>query len=166
MLPSERLELAIYNSIKRGLSGQGAWDTSMPMLSPVTAESDHGAIAERLKDLEANNRILLSKYSGGQRWPRGDSPDRAFFHTGSFSVEVAPQGRKYFEGLEQRAEHEAKKSATSPGEPLILVSCGQSTPAERQHTRGAQDAQDIAFCRLKSPPHEAPAYPDSRLAGR
>jgi len=132
MLPAERLELAIYNAIKGGSSGQNAWDTSMPMLSRVTAENDDGAIAERLKDLEFNNRILLSKYSGGQRWPRGDSPDRTFFHTGSFFVEIAPQGRKYFQELEQRAEHEAKKLAASPGEPLIFVSCGQSTAAERQ----------------------------------
>lgn len=132
MLPSEQLELAIYSSIKRGSSGQGAWDTSMPMLSQATAESDHNAIAERLKDLEANNRIFLSKYSGGQRWPRRDSPDRTFFHTGSFLAEIAPQGRKYFEELEQRAEHEARKSTASPEEPLIFVSCGQSTLAERQ----------------------------------
>ncbi|MGO9087386.1 MAG: hypothetical protein ACLP6G_02710 [Terriglobales bacterium] len=131
MLPSERLELAIYQAVKRG-PAQG-FDTSMPLLSQITGEMDHGAIAERLKDLEDNGRILLSKYSGGQRWPRGDSPDRTFFHTASFFTEIAPRGRKYFEELEQRAEDEARKAVPSPpSEPLIFVSCGQSTPAERQ----------------------------------
>lgn len=130
MLPSERLELAIYQAIKR-VPGQ-RFDTSLPMFSQITGETDHGAIAERLKDLEADGRILLSKYSGGQIWPRGDSPDRAFFHTGSFFIEIEPRGRKYFEDLEQRAEREATRTDASPREPLIFVSCGQSTPAERK----------------------------------
>ncbi len=133
MLPSERLELAIYKAINRkpGM----ALDTSIPTLFGMTEESDHAAIVERLKDLEANDRIILSKYSGGQRWPHADSPDRTFFYTGSFLVEIAPQGRKYSEELEQRAEHEAEKPlvvAAASERPLIFVSCGQSTPAERQ----------------------------------
>jgi len=130
MLPSERLELAIYQAIKR-VPGQ-RFDTSLPMLSQITGETDHGALAERLKDLEDDGQILLSKYSGGQIWPRGDSPDRTFFNAGSFFIEIAPRGRKYFEELEQRAEQEARKTAASPAEPLIFVSCGQSTPAERK----------------------------------
>ena len=131
MLPSERLELAIYTAIK-GLPGP-RFDTSMPMLSRITGEMDHGAMAERLIDLEEDGRIHLSKYSGGQIWPRGDSPDRTFFHTGSFFIEIAPRGRKYFEELEQRAGDEARQPAPSPQpEPLIFVSCGQSTPAEKQ----------------------------------
>ena len=109
MLPSERLELAIYQAIKRG-PAQGL-DTSITGLSLATGENDYGAIVERLKDLEANDRILLSKYSGGQRWPRGDSPDRTFFYTSSFLIQIAPSGRKYFEGLDQRAEDERETPA-------------------------------------------------------
>jgi hypothetical protein len=131
MLPSERLELAIYQAIKHVPGPR--FDTSLPMLSQITSETDHGAIAERLKDLEDEGRIHLSKYSGGQIWPRGDSPDRTFFHAGSFFIEIAARGRKYFEELEQRAEDEARQPTPSPrAEPLIFVSCGQSTPAERQ----------------------------------
>jgi len=131
MLPSERLELAIYQAIKRVPGPR--FDTSMPMLSQITGEMDHGAIAERLKDLADDGRIHLSKYSGGQVWPRGDSPDRTFFHTGSFFIEIAPRGRKYFEELEQRAEDEARQPVPSlQAEPLIFVSCGQSTAAERK----------------------------------
>jgi hypothetical protein len=62
--------------------------------------------------------------------------DAAFFHSGSFLIEVAPRGRKYFERLEQQAEQEAQRPAVSAeaqlSEPLIFVSCGQSTTAERQ----------------------------------
>lgn len=132
MLPAERLELAIYNAIRRGSSHQ--LDTSVTMLFHETGEHDYGAIVERLKDLEANGRILLSKYSGGQLWPRGDSPDRTFFYTSTFLIEIAPSGRKYFEELAQRAEQETKKPlvvTAAPGEPVIFVSCGQSTPVER-----------------------------------
>ena len=129
MLPSERLELAIYRAVKRVPGPR--FDTSLPMLSQMTGENDHGAIAERLKDLEEGGRIYLSKYSGGQIWPRGDSPDRTFFHTATFFIEVVPGGRKYFEELEQRAEQEARKAALI-AEPLIFVSCGQSTPSERK----------------------------------
>ena len=42
MLPSERLELAIYQAVKRGPSK--GFDTS---LSQITGQMDHGAIAER-----------------------------------------------------------------------------------------------------------------------
>jgi hypothetical protein len=134
MLPSERLELAIYKTINRG-PGPVTLDISLPMLSQLTGISDHAAIVDRLKDLQDENRVLLSKWSGGQRWPRADSPDRTFFYTGSFLVEIAPRGRKYFEELEQRAELEAKNvtvTAVPPKEATIFVSCGQSTPAERE----------------------------------
>jgi len=109
--------------------------TTMPILSHLTGENDPASIADRLKALEADNRILLTKWSGGQKWPRADSPDATFFHTGEFGIEIVPQGRKYFEELEQRGEQEIKTPlfvTATPGEPLIFVSCGQSTPAERQ----------------------------------
>jgi hypothetical protein len=134
MLPSEKLELAIYKAVNRG-PGLVTFLTMMPMLSQLTGENDHAAIAERLKALEFNNRIALSKYVQGSTCPRGDLPDKTFFYTGEFGIQIVPQGRSYFEELEQRAEHEAKTPlvlpATRLSEPLIFVSCGQSTPAER-----------------------------------
>jgi hypothetical protein len=135
MLRSEKIELAIYKAVNRG-PGPVTLMTTMPMLSQLTGEDDHAAIADRLKALAADNRIQLCKYSGGQQWPRLPSQsDATFFFTGEFGVEIVPQGRKYFEELEQRAEQEAKKPLVvpaAPREPLIFVSCGQSTPAERK----------------------------------
>ncbi len=56
-----------------------------------------------------------------------------FFHTDPFLIKVAPQGIKYFEQLQQRAEQENKTPiAAATGKPLIFVSCGQSTTAERK----------------------------------
>jgi hypothetical protein len=81
MLPSEQLELAIYQSIKR-LPGP-RFDVSMPMLSQATNEMDHSAIAERLKDLEDDGRICLSKYSSDQIYPRGDSAGGPAFFVGT-----------------------------------------------------------------------------------
>lgn len=132
MLRSEKIELAIYKAVSRG-PGSVTFDTTMPMLSQLTGEDDHAAIAERLKALAAENRILLTKFSGGQRWPRSLShTDATFFFTGQFGIEIVPQGRQYFEELEQRSEQEANKPlAVRPAEPLIFVSCGQSTHAER-----------------------------------
>jgi predicted nucleotide-binding protein len=100
LLPSEKLELAIYKHVD---ALEPPVNVSLPQLSQVTGEKDHAKIAERLKALDIENRISLSKYSRGQRSSRGDSPDRAFFHTGSFLIEIAPQGRKYFERLEQES---------------------------------------------------------------
>ena len=78
---------------------------SLPQLSQITGEIDHGRIAERLTDLEANNRILLLKYLGTSQLSRAQfKNDSAFFHTGSLLIRIAPQGRKYFEDLEQRAD--------------------------------------------------------------
>jgi hypothetical protein len=107
MLRSERIELAIYKAVNRG-PGPVTLVTTMPMLSQLTGEEDHAAIADRLKALDADNRLKLSKWQGNQMWPRGDSPDRFFFYTGEFGIEIIPQGRKYFEELEQRAEQESK----------------------------------------------------------
>ena len=109
MLPSEKLELAIYKAVNRG-AGPVTLVTSMPLLSQLIGQQDHAAIADRLKALEADHRIELSKWRGDQRLPPFLSRrDEAFFHTGSFGIEIIPQGRKYFEELEQRAE-EAERS--------------------------------------------------------
>jgi pyrimidine deaminase RibD-like protein len=112
ILPSEKIELAIYKSINKG-PGPVSHTLSIPMLSQLTGESDHAALVERLKSLEHENRILLSKYQAGQRWPRSDSPDETFFYTGSFFIEIVPHGRKYFEELEVRA---AQQGGPSPEE--------------------------------------------------
>lgn len=135
MLPAERLELAIYTAVNRG-RGPVTFLTSVTMLSQLTGNNDYAAIVDVLKVLEDEGRILLTKLSGDRHVPRGDSPDQTFFYQGQFGVQIASQGRKYFEKLEQQAEQEAPATpvltASQLGKPLIFVSCGQSTLAERQ----------------------------------
>jgi pyrimidine deaminase RibD-like protein len=121
MLPSEKIELAIYKAVDKG-RGPVTFITTMPLLARLTGEDDHPSIADRLKALEADNRLKLSKWQGNRMWPRGDSPDHFFFYTGEFGIEIIPQGRRYFEQLEQRAASE------------------QQTPAEQ--------SQDRKFARL------------------
>jgi Protein of unknown function (Hypoth_ymh) len=107
LLPSERIELAIYKFVKQ--LGPLPANVSVTQLSQITGESDSGRIVERLKDLEANGRLSLSKHSGGQRWPPANfNSDAAFYYRDSFLIEVAPGGRKYFEEIELRAEQEEK----------------------------------------------------------
>src|SRR6266568_3993872 len=129
-LPSERLELAIYRHVS---ALHPPVPVSLAQLSQIVGENEHSKIVERLKDLAGNDRIVLTKYSGGQRLPPASfSSEAAFYYRDSFLIEIAPQGRKYFEDLEQRAENGLKKSPVSSAEPMIFVSCGQSTPAERK----------------------------------
>jgi TIR domain-containing protein len=107
MLPSEKLELAIYKHV-RALEPLAA-DVSLPFLSQTIAEKDQGRIIERLTALDDDNRIRLTKLSAGSFLPRAQfNNDPAFFNSGSFLIKIAPHGRKYFEELEQRAEQEKK----------------------------------------------------------
>src|SRR5205807_8985752 len=84
----------------------------------------------------ADNRILLSKYSGGSPWPRAQlgGNDAKFFYVDSFRIEIARQGRMYFDELELLAEPTGTNAVAGAtlSAPLVFVSCGQSTPAERE----------------------------------
>jgi predicted nucleotide-binding protein len=107
MLPSEKFELAVY----RHVSALEPLPTnvSLPQISQIMGESDQRRAAERLIALEEDNRIWLTKWSGGSEFPRAQfRNDTDFFYNGSFLVRIAPQGRKYFEKLEQQAEQEEK----------------------------------------------------------
>jgi TIR domain len=103
MLPAEKLELAIYRHVK---ALDPPVNVNVTQLSQITGEKDYGRIVERLIDLDGN--IKLAKYSGGQIHPRSNFDDKTFFYNGSFFVEIAPAGRKYFEVLEQRATTESE----------------------------------------------------------
>lgn len=136
MLPSEKIELAIYKFVNQ--LGPGRVSVSLPHLSQQIGENDQWRIIERLKGLEAENRIVLPNYSGGQPWPCGDSPDQTFFGSGSFLIEITPKGRKYFEQLESVAAAEARNAnKVTANTGLIFVSCGQATEAERALGKGA-----------------------------
>jgi hypothetical protein len=106
MLPSEKLELAIFKFVN-AFGPFPAASASVVQLSQETGEKDYGRVVERLQDLDANRRILLTKYKGGSRLSLSEfGNDGAFFYTDSFLIEIAPQGRKYFEELQERSEQE------------------------------------------------------------
>jgi hypothetical protein len=136
MLPSQKIELAIYKRINA--LGPGQVTTSLGILSGATGQ-DHAAIAERLRGLASEHRINLFKDQGYGPLTAEllDVPGFVtdFLYAGSFLVEILPQARKYFERLEQEAEQEAEissQSSSTAQKQLIFISCGQSTPAERQ----------------------------------
>jgi len=121
MLPSQRIELQVYRTIKQLEPGRVCM--TVPRLSQETGE-DHAVIQERLEGLFAEGHLALFKYSGGAQWPYAEFRDKsAFFHTTDFYIEVTPQGRKYFEQLEQLGKMEDRK-------PLVFISCGQFSPKE------------------------------------
>jgi hypothetical protein len=121
MLPSQKIELAIYERIK--VLGPGAVSMNLGMLMTATGQ-DHATLVERLKDLDDEHRISLTKYSAGTPERRDRfSGDAAFFYHEGFRAEVLPKGRKYFEQLEQEAALEEQKR-------LVFISCGQYTPEE------------------------------------
>src|ERR1700681_3553803 len=77
MLPSQKTELQIYGRIK-GL-GPGGVSMMLAILHQATG-ADYAAIVERLKSLEADGHITLSKYSRGSRRPRNYFDDSTFFY--------------------------------------------------------------------------------------
>jgi hypothetical protein len=114
MLPAEKMELAIFKCVER--SGP-VYDTNIPTLGSIVGiNTPHHLIKERLKDLHGQHRILLSKISGNVRVPFGqrfiESEGENAFWGGGFIVEIAPQGRKYFEELVERERREAEVSAS------------------------------------------------------
>lgn len=123
MLPSQKLELAIYKHVN---ALDPPVNVSLLQLSQVTGENNQAKIVERLTALDDERRIQLTRWSAtGSQRPRPEfQNDVAFFYAGlPFLIRITPQGRGYFEELEQRAEQEGKK-------PLIFISCGQYSPNE------------------------------------
>jgi hypothetical protein len=116
MLPSEKLELAIYKHIS---ALHTPASVTVNQLSQVTGELNIGRIVERLTVLNTDKQIFLTKYKGGSRLSLPEfGNDSGFFYTEPFLIEIA-QGRKYFEELEQRAERmeEPTKSTRQDGVP-------------------------------------------------
>jgi len=131
MLPSERLELAIYQAIKHVPGPRSIRHCRCFLRSPAkrtTAQLQNVSKTWRMKVEYICQNIQVVKF--GLAVIRLTAP---FSMQDHFVIEIAARGRKYFEELEQRAEDEARQPTPSPrAEPLIFVSCGQSTPAERQ----------------------------------
>jgi len=122
LLPYQKIDLKIYKRIKT--SGTVGLTVSLADFAQQIGE-DQRTTAERLEALAIHKRLDLLKYSGGSRWPFGSFDRNSFFHSGSFIIELAPQGREYFEELEHSAEQDSAR-------PLVFISCGQYTEKERQ----------------------------------
>ena len=106
MLPSEKLELAIYKQVN---VLEPPVNVNLTQLSQVTGENDQTRIVERLTALDDSNRIRLTKWAASSQPSREQfRDDVGFFNHGSFLVQITPQGRGYFEELEQRAELERR----------------------------------------------------------
>jgi hypothetical protein len=97
------------------------------------AVQDQNAVVETILGLEASGRIRLSKFVGTVGPYRYEDLDESLpaeldlkrnFLFSSFLIRITPEGRKYFQSLEQRDEQERC-------EPLVFISCGQFHPHER-----------------------------------
>jgi hypothetical protein len=129
MLPVEKMELAILKHVDKV---GPALNTNIPGLAAVLGmNTPHHLITERLTDLYDQNRILLSKIIANDRV----SFSRRFieiegenaFWGGGFIIEIAPQGRKYFEELIERDKRETETQAKRA---TVFISCGQYTQDE------------------------------------
>jgi hypothetical protein len=125
MLPSEKMELIIYKCVNLQ---SPARTVSIPILNQALGgNADFNRIVECLKGLLNQHRIEMFKYGGGTiRVPfhkfvamEGENN----FFGDSFVVQITPEGRKYFEGLEEREQCEKQSR-------MVFVSCGQSAKEE------------------------------------
>src|ERR1700723_2723673 len=116
MFASEKIELGIYRFIIA--VGRSRSVTIGELSAALNPNAEFEILIERLVDLNNQNRIDLCKLGGGgARVPypmyvanEGKTP---FFYQGSFVIEIAPHGRKYFEDLENKEKFEQTKSAGS-----------------------------------------------------
>ncbi len=101
MLPSSRIELAVYRHIKPVGSTR-----SVTIGALATAIQQHPEdVAERLKYLHSEGHILMWKFAGPKRVGYSEHGNvlfsaEDFLFTAEFEVEITPSGRKYFEELE------------------------------------------------------------------
>lgn len=106
LLPSEKLEFAIYRHVN---ALEPPVNVTLTQLSQVTGENNQTRIVERLTALDDSNRIRLTKWATSSQPSRAQfRDDVGFFNHGSFLVQITPQGRGYFEELEQRSELERR----------------------------------------------------------
>jgi hypothetical protein len=129
MLPAEKMELMILKYVDRV---GPVLNTNIPSLAAaIGINTPHHLIIERLKDLDNQRRILLSKISGNIRVPFSQRfiaiEGESAFWNGGFIIEIAPQGRKYFEELIERDRFEVELRAKRTN---VFISCGQYTQEE------------------------------------
>jgi predicted nucleotide-binding protein len=104
LLPSEQLELALYRSIE--FVGSGQWRPCIwGQLSNQLGQPEQAKLLETLKRLHGRNALEIQKWFPEQQRFIAFAPcfsENDFFFRGDFRLRVAPEGRPYFESLEQR----------------------------------------------------------------
>jgi hypothetical protein len=130
-VPIERLELAIYRRIKSQSNSPIPIPATLRMFGPNPSDDLH-PIAEAVWGLAGEGRIKLSKIVGTLIY-KYEELDEALpaemdvkknFIWSEFRIQITPQGRKYFERLEELNTQEHL-------EPLVFISCGQFHPNEK-----------------------------------
>lgn len=102
LAPSEQIELAIYHSVE--FSRSGDWRPySWGELSTDTGRPLDARLVDALKRLHGQGRLGIRKWVGSVfvEYRRSDSDER-FFFTGDFQLAVTPEGRPYFENLDEQ----------------------------------------------------------------
>ncbi len=129
MLRHETVELRILRHI-----GTSRVVSVAHLTQAVGPNIEHKYVVERLKYLHENGWIKLHKWFDTVGWIKysdAASPyvlgENDFFYVNSFRVLITPEGRVYFEQLEEREKAEKKLQIEDP---IVFISCGQCTREE------------------------------------
>jgi hypothetical protein len=141
MIPIEKIELEVYRFLKPRLD-QRVYTTIGELVNQVNGQWP--AVQEALVSLDDRKLIRLSKHITGDTsrvtfasWVKMLPPNEFFGTHEGFDIELGPQGRRYFEILEERRKAEVQ-------EPLIFISCGQYREYEKDLGRALKAAADNA----------------------
>lgn len=103
MLRSRRLECRILRYIRVGQSG-GWRATTIPELSNAVGSSDWEEVIDAIKRLHRNGVVGLHKWKEPDGFMAYVDPgqDAEFFGGGGLELRITPEGRTYFESLEEQ----------------------------------------------------------------
>ncbi len=137
MLPHETAELRILSHAQ---SAGGRTEVAIVGLANIVrpqasgpGRQDREYVLGRLESLYEHGMIRLQVYVKGQLVPYEDAfpqhrlTEDDYFDRSLFTIDITPEGVTYFEqlGAEEKSENESRIK-----DPIVFISCGQSTPAE------------------------------------
>jgi len=115
LLPSEQLELAVYQYIE--YAGSGEWRSCLwGDLSNHLGQPEQAKLLDTLKRLHHRAALEIRKWVPEQQRPipfASCSSESDFFFRGDFQLRVAPEGRPYFESLDERDAASAQWNSAS-----------------------------------------------------
>jgi hypothetical protein len=156
MLQHKTAELKIFRYVR---SADGPREVSIGGLTnivgPVATSqgpTGFGYVVERLKYLLEHGWIRLDKYLRGCGFvdydgalSQHDLTENDFFYKDRFRVGITPGGVTYFEEL---IAEEARENESRIKDPVVFISCGQSTPQEIELGRNLEAAvNDLSDCK-------------------